>query len=127
MALIRAIVGSVIGKTIFAILAIVAVSIGFGSDYWVRLVSGWAAEPLGLTLNAARLIFILVAFILLAILIWPWIKSRIWPDPICHVENIILPAGLTTPTTCPVSLIADARTANDRLQIWVEYSYFQRA
>ena len=122
----RTIVGSIIGRTIFAVVALIAVSVGFGPDYWVRVMAGWATDPLGLTLNVARLVFILVATVFVVILGWPWVKSLIWPEAVCHVENIVLAAGLTPQTTSPVLLIADVKTANDRLRILVEYSYFSR-
>jgi hypothetical protein len=123
----KALVGSLIAKILAGLLLAFLTVLGFSSDYWVRVLIGWAADPLNLTLNVARLIFILVGIVLVAILVWPLIKSRWWPDPISHVENINLAAGLMPQTTSPVLLIANARTTNERLRIVVEYSSYHRS
>jgi hypothetical protein len=91
--------GSFLAKIIAGLLLAFLAVIGFGSDYWVHVLIGWAADPLNLTLNVARLVFILFGIVLITVLISPLIKSRFWPDPVSHVENIILAAGLTKPTT----------------------------
>jgi hypothetical protein len=123
----KTLVGSLIAKILAGLVLAFLAVIGFGSDYWVRVLIGWAADPFDLTLNVARLVFILVGILLIAILVWPFIKLRFWPDPIGHVENIVLAAGLTPQTTSPVLLTADARTANERLRILVEYTSYHRA
>ena len=55
------------------------------------------------------------------------LKRRFWPSPFQHVENIVLTTGMTPQTTSPVLLIADAKTANERLRVVVEYSSSYRA
>ena len=94
----RTLVGSVVAKILAGLVVAFLAVIGFGSDYWVGILIGWAADPLNLTLNVVRLIFILVGIILIAILIWPFIKIRFWPARVSHVENIILAAGLPPPS-----------------------------
>ena len=123
----KTLLGSLIAKILGGLILGLLAVIGFGSDYWVHVLIGWAADPLNLTLNAARLICVLIALAIIAIIALPLIRSRFWPKPVEHVQNIILAAGLTPQTTCPVILIADVKSANERLQIVVEYSNFHRA
>ncbi len=111
MRFLKTLIGSLIGKLLAGLILASLAVIGFGSDYWVHALIGWAADPLNLTLNVARLIFVLVGIVLIAILLLPLIKSRFWPEPVWHVRNIILAAGLTPQTTSPVLLIADAKSA----------------
>jgi hypothetical protein len=127
MRFLKTLIGSLIGKLLAGLILASLAVIGFGSDYWVHALIGWAADPLNLTLNVARLIFVLVGIVLIAILLLPLIKSRFWPEPVWHVRNIILAAGLTPQTTSPVLLIADAKSANERMRILVEYSSFHRS
>ena len=127
MELLKTFIGSLILKWLAGLALALLAILGFGSDYWLHTLIGWAADPLNLSLNVARLIFILVGILLAALLIWPTIKRRFWPSPVQHVENIVLAAGLTPQTTSPVLLFADAKTANERLRVTVEYSSFSRS
>jgi hypothetical protein len=120
--------GSAVAKIIVGIVFAFLAVVGFGPDRLVRiLISWWTSDPSYFVLNLIRLIFLFLAFITAGFLVWPYIRSRFWPDPIIHVENINLAAGLTPQTTNPVLLIADAKTANKQLRILVEYSSFHRA
>jgi hypothetical protein len=120
--------GSIVVKALAALALALLAFVGLGPDRWVRvLISWWTSDPSYFVLNLARAAFASLAFIVAAILVWPFIKSRFWPDPASHVENIILAAGLTPQTTSPVVLIADAKTANGPLRILVEYTSFHRS
>ncbi|MGX9424039.1 MULTISPECIES: hypothetical protein [Bradyrhizobium] len=120
-------VGSLAAKLLAGIALAFLALLGFGSDYWVGLFIRWASDPLGLSLNAARLVFILAGIVLVASLMLPTIKRRLWPAPVHHVESVNLAAGMTPQTTAPVLLIANAKGGNDKLQIVVEYSSFHRS
>jgi len=120
--------GSAVAKIIVGIVLAFATIAGVGPERLARiLISWWTINPSYFVLNLVRLIFLFLAFIAAGFLAWPYIRSRFWPDPIIHVENINLAAGLTPQTTSPVLLIADAKTANKQLRILVEYSSFHRA
>lgn len=120
-------IGSFAAKVLAGIAFAFLALLGFGSDYWVGLFIRWASDPLGLSLNAARLVFMLLGVVLVALLLWPAIKRRFWPVPVRYVESVILAAGMTPQTTSPVLMIANAKSGNDKLQIVVEYSSFNRS
>ncbi|MET4390850.1 hypothetical protein ABIB73_006636 [Bradyrhizobium sp. F1.4.3] len=120
-------VGSLAAKVLAGIALAFLALLGFGSDYWVGLFIRWASDPLGLSLNAARLTIIIAGIALVALLVWPSIKRRFWPGPVNHVDAVNLAAGMTPHTTSPVLLIANAKGGNDKLQIVVEYSSFHRS
>jgi hypothetical protein len=127
MRFIKAFIGSVAAKLLAGVAVAFLAFLGFGSDYWLRLIIGWAADPLSLSLNAARLMFIIAGIVLLVLLLWSTIRGWVWPVPVHHVERITLAAGMTPQTTVPVLLIAEARSGNEKLQIVVEYSSFGRS
>jgi len=77
MRFLKTLIGSLIGKLLAGLILASLAVIGFGSDYWVPALIGWAADPLNLTLNVARLIFVLVGIVLIAILLLPLINDQI--------------------------------------------------
>ena len=127
MQFLKTFVGSLAAKVLAGVALGFLALLGFGSDYWVGLFIGWASDPLGLTLNAARLVFMLAGIVLVALLVWPTIKRRFWPAPVHYVESITLAAGMTPQTTYPVMLTASVKGGNDKLQVVVEYCSFYRA
>src|SRR6266403_3691853 len=71
MRFLKTLIGSLIGKLLAGLILASLAVIGFGPGYWVHALIGWAADPLNLTLNVARLIFVLVGIVLIAILLLP--------------------------------------------------------
>jgi hypothetical protein len=128
MQFLKMIAGSLAVKIISALLFAALAVVGLGPDHLLRIViSWWISDPSYFVLNLARVVSGFIAFVIGAIFAAPWIKSRFWPDPIQHAENIQLAAGMTPQTTTPVLLVADAKTSNDRLRVLVEYSSFHRS
>ncbi|NEW92766.1 hypothetical protein [Rhodopseudomonas sp. BR0M22] len=127
MQFLKAFMGTFAGKFFGGIAVAALALIGFGPEYWSARLLKLASDPLGISLIAARAIFLCAALALVAFLTWPAIKRRIWRAPACYVEKIGLIAGIDRSTTTPVRLIAKAKTSTKRLKIAVEYSSFGRA
>jgi hypothetical protein len=124
----RNLVGTLAFKFIASLLLAFLAIAGLGPERLVRILNGWwTNDPSSFALNLTRAISVIVSFAILAILVWPRIKARYFPDPAQYVDKIHIAAGMTPQTTVPVLLLSTAKTSNSRLRIVLEYSHFYTA
>jgi hypothetical protein len=67
------------GKLIVFLLLCLAASLGFGTDWWVSTMTGWLADPLGLSLTVVRLLAVLLLIACFGILLWQPVWDRLRP------------------------------------------------
>jgi hypothetical protein len=67
------------GKVFGALLLVFLATIGLGTDWWAKLMTHWFADPLGLSLQAVRVLAFVLAVAVLTILAWRPVMNSLFP------------------------------------------------